>query len=581
VRGFVLVVVLTLGVAARVDAQPGLRLRDAGFIGKDVTVLEVEDCPAVPDVSPEELRRIGSEHFERGEVLYVQGDYKGAVKELVAAYCIFPYYTILKDIGQAYERELDYAKAIAYLERYVIEVPRDAQRLGPCSPDPQIDRDNVVARIRVLKNLTAKIRVNTEPDDARVTLSDHAGVVASRGESGVEHEVLGGTYTILVEADGYAPVTREVRADIGKPYTLFERLEPLRGHLRVRAIPADARIFLDDKQVGTGLYDALLPGGRYKLSVEAPGRVTSTRDIEVLPERDHPISIELDAQPQFGRRQLVGYATGAGAVAFGALATAQDNPALITGGVLAGAAAGFLGTTFGTRRDLALGTSSLAITASLIGGVVGGTSSIMLTDRSNVVGPMIGGGLLLGGGIGFYAGERLGISPGDAALINSGAVWGTVAGTLLAISFDADERISGGFVLSGLGMGTIGGALFTRYFTVSRGRAAVIDVGGVLGAFVGVAVESVIGTAADSEARADTGSVSNYMLGGVAAGLIGAALLTRNMDEPALAASAGGAGGVQAVRGSRRRVAVTPVVGRTLAAGDGSTAPTFGVAGGF
>jgi tetratricopeptide (TPR) repeat protein len=163
-------VVLVASLFGRADAQAEFRRRDAGFIGKDIQVLEVDDCPPTPQVTPEQLDKIGGEYFARGEVLYVQGDYAGAVKELVAAYCIKPFYTILKDIGQAYERELEYERAIAYLERYVMEMPKDAKRTSACEADPQDDRKNVSARIRVIQTLRAKIRFNAEPGYAHKTL---------------------------------------------------------------------------------------------------------------------------------------------------------------------------------------------------------------------------------------------------------------------------------------------------------------------------------------------------------------------------------------------------------------------------
>lgn len=86
-------------------------------------VLEVDDCPAKPSLPQDKLIGIAREHYNRGEILYVQGDYAGAVQEFTASYCLYPYFTILKDIGQAYERQLDYQRAIAYLERYVFAVP--------------------------------------------------------------------------------------------------------------------------------------------------------------------------------------------------------------------------------------------------------------------------------------------------------------------------------------------------------------------------------------------------------------------------------------------------------------------------
>lgn len=554
----VLAIVVSIASVAHAQSSDP-RSRDAGYIGKEIPILEIDDCPPPPQVSPDELRKIGSEHFSRGEVLYVQGDYKGAVNELVAAYCIAPYYTILKDIGQAYERELDYEKAIAYLERFVMNVPRDAQRANTCAPDPQDERKNVLARINVLGALKAKILINTDPADAKITLSNDAGI-AGRGRSGQELEVAGGRYEVLIERDGYHAVTQEVPAKIGKPYTIFTKLEPLKGRLRVRVVPADARLFLDNRQVGTGAFESELPGGRYKLTAEASGRLAVSREIEVFPNRDTPISFELPPEPQVGRRQLLGYSAVGGAVAGGFLAGATTNGALILGGIGAGGAAGFLGAYFGTPKDVALGTSSLTITSSLIGGTVAGATSLVFTDDPNRVLPAIGGGLILGAGLGYYGGSRTRIRPGDAAVINSGALWGTVTGALFVGSFDADQKVGAGIVLSGLGMGTLGGVLMTRYFTVSRGRAALIDVGGTVGVFVGIAIENVVTQAADSDTQSERERTANYSLGGMAAGLIIAGVLTRNMDAP--------------------KLSVTPVMSKTSAPGGKSTT-TFGFGGVF
>jgi hypothetical protein len=554
---FAICAIVMSSAAARAQA-PDPRSRDAGYIGKEVPILEIDDCPPPPQVSPEELRKIGSEHFERGEVLYVQGDYKGAVNELIAAYCIAPYYTILKDIGQAYERELDYEKAIAYLERFVVNMPKDAQRANACAPDPQDERKNVLARINVLGALKAKILINTDPADATITLSNDAGI-AGRGRSGQELEVPGGRYEVLIERAGYHPVKQEVPAKIGKPYTIFAKLEPLKGRLRVRVVPADARLFLDNRQVGTGAFDSELPGGRYKLTAEASGRLSVSREVEVLPERDTPISFELPPEPQFGRRQLLAYSAVGGAFAGGFLGGASDSGGLILGGIGAGAAAGFLGTYFGTPRDIALGTSSLTITSSLIGGTAAGAGSLLVTDDPQKVLPAIGGGLIAGAGIGYYAGNKLRVRPGDAAVINSGALWGGVTGGLFVGSFDAGDKIAAGIVLSGLGMGTLGGVLLTRYFTVSRGRAALIDVGGTVGLFIGVAIENVVSQTQDYTQSAQE-RTANYSLGGMAAGLILAGILTRNMDAP--------------------KLAVSPVIGKTSTAGNSSTT-TFGLGGAF
>jgi len=520
-----------------VHAQPSdPRTRDAGFIGKEVPILEIDECPANPPLPPDELRRVGSEHFERGEVLYVQGDYSGAVIELVAAYCIQPYYTILKDVGQAYERELDYEKAIAYFEKYVLAVPKDAQRTGPCAPDPQVDRDNVAARIKVLQNLRAKVRVNTDPAGAKITLVDYQGVVAARGGTGDELAVLGGHYQVFVEREGYRTEQSEIDVGIGKPYTIFSTLQPRKGKLRVRTVPYDARLFLkypsgDTVAIGTGSYETELPSGKYKVSAEASGYLTASREIDILADRDTPIALDLPPEPQFGRRQLIAYATAAGSFAAGSIAAATENNPLIVGGAGAGLVAGFFGSYFAAPRDIPLGTSSLTITSSLVGATLLYNSASLFTDRNEIRFPALGLGLIGGGAVGAFTGTRLHIKPGDAAVINSGAVWGTATGILFAGSFDADRKVTSGLVLSGLGMGTLGGVLVTRYFEVSRARAALIDVGGVVGIFIGLGIEGVVSAQTNANGS-KTESQTNYTLGGMITGLLIAGVLTRNMDAP-------------------------------------------------
>ena len=544
---------------ARVYAQPEeTRASDSGFIGKDVQILEIDDCAAHEKLSAEELRKRAFEHFARGEVLYVQGDYKGAVKELVAAYCLSPVYTILKDIGQAYERELDYEKAIAYLSRYVMKVPKDAKRANACAPDPQDEKRNVLARIEVLSRLRAKILVNTDPPNAKITLSNDAGL-AVRGVSGQELEVTGGRYQMAIEADGFHPVNQEVRAEIGKPYTIFTKLEPLKGKLRIRVVPGDARLFLDQRQVGTGTYEGELPGGRYKISAEAPGRLTVAREIEVFANRDTPLSFELPPEPQFGRTQLLIYSGIGGGMIGATLAGASEDVGAIAAAGGAGAVAGFVGTYFGTPRDIALGTSSLTITSSLVGGTLGAGSALLFTDEPKYISPAIGGGLIVGAAAGYYLGDRLRTKPGEAAVINSGAVWGTLTGFLFGVSFEADRQIAASLTLSGLGIGTLGGALLTRYFSVSRTRAVLIDVGGLVGVFVGIAAER-IAAEAQSAGMSQVERTTNYMLGGMAAGLIIAGVITRNMDAP--------------------KLAVAPVITKTAPPGGPSTL-TFGLGGDF
>ncbi|HSK01452.1 MAG TPA: hypothetical protein VK932_09430 [Kofleriaceae bacterium] len=524
-------------------------------------MLEIDDCPVVdPGATPEQLHKRGGELYDRGVVLYEQGDYPGAVREFVSAYCTSralkgeanPFYTLLRNIGQAYERNLDYEKAIAYFERFVRELPASA------AAEKRLHE----SRISVLQKLRAQILVETLPGNANVTIFNEGGV-AGLGRSGKRIDVPGGAYTMLVELAGHEPHTQQIEVRIGKPFAFFVPLRPLRGRLSAQLTPADARVFLRDRSVerfaGVGRVDEVLPVGKYVLIAEAPDRLKVERPIEVLPDRVNRMQIDLPLKPQFGRRQLILFSAIGGAYSAGGLLTAFSATEISGLGVAGGAAIGLLGSLLYLPDEVPLGASNLAITAGLTGTVAGITGALVFTSSERITGPVLGATTLLGTGLGYYLGERTKISPGDAALFNSSVLWGTVAGGLFALSFGGeDRRISSGLVLSGLGMGAVSGVLMTRYFEVSRRRAVLIDIGGIAGIIGGLAAEGLVYRSEEDSAEASAEHVANFMLGGVALGLIGAGILTRNLDAP--------------------KVPVKPAIG-TATAANGASTMLYGVAG--
>jgi hypothetical protein len=188
--------------------------------------------------------------------------------------------------------------------------------------------------------------------------------------------------------------------------------------------------------------------------------------------------------------------------------------------------------------------------------------SVLFTGRREVIYPVIGASAVVAGTIGYVVGSRTRITTGDAAVINSGVVWGSVAGGLFTLSFNPGHVVGGGLMLSGLGMGTIGGLLLQHNFTITRTHAALIDVGGLIGIIGALAAESIAyPTTKDSSDMADERAkehLANFALGGMAVGLLAAGILTRNLDSPA--------------------IAVTPTITQATA-GDGRLATIYGVTG--
>lgn len=344
---------------------------------------------------------------------------------------------------------------------------------------------------------------------------------------------------MVIEKPGFESVTQPLETKIGKPHTVFVRLEPVKGRLAIQATPGDARMFLNNNFIGIGRFtDKAIKAGTYDLSLESNGYDNQTRRIVVLPDQETRLQIELFPKPQTGRRQMIIFATVAGAASVGSISNAFDKLGVggVTGTAIFGAIGGFVGSYFFIPDDIALGTSSLTITSTIAGYLGGTTAALLFTTDDGVITPIGGVTAIVGATAGYYIGEKARVRPGDAAIINSGVIWGGATGSLFAASFAANEssaRVGAGLTLTGLGMGTIGGVLMSRYFQISRTHAALIDLGGIVGIIGGLAAEA-LAYPKQQDTDAANEHLANFAIGGLAIGLLGAGVLTRNYDTPSV-----------------------------------------------
>jgi hypothetical protein len=515
-----------------------------GFIGKPKLTLEVDSCQPPPAMDRRKLLQVAREHYERGEVLYVQGDYTGAVQELAASYCLVPFYSILKDLGQSYERQLDYQRAIAYLERYVAGVPADAKPLNDCAPNPQDDKKNVVARISVLAALPARITVTTNPAGADIVLVSDAGA-SSRGRSGGKLiESRAGRYQMNISLDGYEAQTHDVEFEVGKPYGFYFNLQKQKGRLSIVAVPDRAKIQITDKVTAIGSTNVELTAGRYEMTVTAADHKPIQQTVEVLPQREQRVVIKLVPIAETGRIESI-VAFGTAGLVIGEAMGSGDGA---FGGLAVGLTVGYLA----IPKDMKLATSSLMISGAMAGGTAAQTAAGLGEFKSQNADYARATGVAVGGAAGYFIAERANMSPGRSALINSGVIWGSAAGGLFATSFNGTARISNGLVLTGMSVGMLSSVLIGKSFRFSRRRVVLIDVAGLVGGTVGYLAGQAAPGAVNSEDR-----TPNFMLAGVALGLLGGALLTRNVDalpslpvSPVITPSSDGTSFMFGVRGA-------------------------------
>lgn len=476
-------------------------------------------CGKPSDDDPTTLKARAREHYLRGDELYALGEYERAIPEYWAAYCLVPVPEPIHNIAQAYERLVEYEQAVVWFERYIAELP----------PDAIEERELYAHRVKVLKRLPARIRVATDPPGADVVLE--GGDAPVRGRANAEPlRVLAGTYTMTVKLDGHEPIVETFRVQIGQPYTFSYRLSPKTGQLRVTTDPPDARIFVDQKLVGLGTYVDRVPIGEHTITVEAQGRRPQTREVDVLADRTTSLHVRLDAPPRSGRWELITATTlfGLSAGSIGATVFGQESGAA-TLFALGGGAVGFAGTYLGAPDRIPVGHTSLVIGSTAWGAVLGLGLSSTFTEDDRVISSVTFSGAIVGGAAAAVAAPKLDLSAGDAALVNSGGLWGTTMGSMFWGLFQEDDRtgrLFGPILLSGLGAGLLAGGALAYKHEFSRGHVALIDLAGLAGAITGTALSNAFERKFESQDR-----TLHFALGGIVAGLAAGAFFTRNMDE--------------------------------------------------
>lgn len=484
------------------------------------------DCaPPGDDVAPEALGPRAGEHFVRGSQLYYDGQYEQAIVETKAAFCLKPHHDAAQQIALCYLALVDYEQAIAWFEEYIRILPEDRGK----------DRQSAQNRINRLRKLPARLSVSTEPAGARVRVEGPAGTIIFQGNAAEPTKLEAGTYRLHVELPGYEPIDTELALRIGQPYTYSYRLEERRGLLRVTTDPLSARIFIDNRLVAVGRFFDKLPVGQHEVVVEAEGRKPETRTVSVSSDRTEAVHVDLPAPPQSGRWEIVGASSLIGGLSGGALGglvfdAGSSGSTIFTVG---GLALGFAGAYFGAGERIPVGWTSTIIGGAVWGAGEGLALSWLFTNQdqgdtraSFAVAGMIGGTVASA-----IVARRLDLSAGDAAIVNSGGLWGTTISVILYSLFDLDDSDFGPFMLVGMNVGLLAGGAFAARTHYSRGHVALIDLAGVGGAVVGLALSQA---ALDNGTQSDDDDTKlHFTLAGTGLGLVIGGFLTRDMDEEA------------------------------------------------
>ncbi|MSP63533.1 MAG: PEGA domain-containing protein [Myxococcales bacterium] len=466
-------------------------------------------------------------HFESGQKLFTDGDYRAAVKQFLAAYQQKPHPDVLINIATSYERMYKPNEARDNYERFL----RDAPQASPLRP-------LAVNRLRVLRALPGSILVDANKPGAAVHLTgeghDLTGVTPKRFE-----ELPPGVYKVHVALGYHTPADIEVRLDPGAQDVVNLTLEHEVETLTIFSRPDGARVFLDDREEGvTPFSRPVAVGKRRRLRVEAVDFPAHHEELDVI--RGQKIRRDLVFKRPFrsGRSELVLGAMFYGGLGSVGIAEAAGGPrldsvlrlALDVGVAAVGVGLGFLVSLLTTSDEIKVGHSSIIIGGGAWGTTLGASLAfgLKLSDQNTIAVALLGGGLGLGSGI--VTARLNDTSPGDAAVVNSGGLWGSMTGLLLAraIGFgDQQDMLTGWLTFGGCGLGVVAGAFLAWGLEVSRGHVAVVDAFAISGLALAFGVGFGMGTA--SHTSLETGS--RYGLGGMTVGLLTGAILSRRYKD--------------------------------------------------
>ena len=283
------------------------------------------------------------------------------------------------------------------------------------------------------------------------------------------------------------------------------------------------------KQVADGQYDKAVKRLDWVVSA-----YPETRYMQLATEKREEVAILLQ-QPKpisgVSRAGLVGFGTlyttwlGVGTL----ILLELEEPIPYGIALIVGPLSGLLNSLSLTRKsELTDGQASLIT----LGGTWGIWQAVAAADLANASEKLGVGASMVGGALGLaLAGSIVkdrDISPGDATLINFGGIWGTwfaICGAMAARdrSSDSSDFVLGSAMMGGnIGLSTM--AAWSTGLNMSRARARLINIGGIVGTLYGLGTNILLELTSD-----DRTFWSLMGIGGVV-GLTAGAYFTRNYD---------------------------------------------------
>jgi hypothetical protein len=243
-----------------------------------------EPAHATPPLS-ESLSGDAKADYDAGKLLYVDGDFAGALVKFTAAREKSKDARLLWNIAACEKNLRHYSSVLAYVRQYLAEG-------APMLSDA--DKDEAARLLEVIEPLTVALELSVNEPGAKVYVDDKLV-----GETPLEAPLTVdlGLRKLRVQKDGYEDYRDDLIVGNSAKIRLVAKLEKVvhEGTLAVSARPKD-EIFVDGTLRGLGTWKGIVPSGGHTLRVTAPEMRAYQAEIVLRDKETRTVSVTLERE---------------------------------------------------------------------------------------------------------------------------------------------------------------------------------------------------------------------------------------------------------------------------------------------
>jgi hypothetical protein len=246
--------------------------------------------------------------FLLGQEAYKKDDFATAIKYFEEAYKLSPNPVYLYNIAVAYELWGNKGKSAEYYEKYL-----------PDAVDAK-EKASIQSKINELRpppNLApalnpdgkSKVEIRTEPAGASIWLEEKKD--KPLGATPFTYEVTPGKHLLIIELEGYAPVTRSFEVLSAQTASIDVAMAKKDGAvmIAVQSNVTGAKVYLDDRSQGVaGMtpFQVMVAAGKHTIIAEKEGYAPFTKEVNIKAEESSgPVTVSFEMEKgNYGRLQV-------------------------------------------------------------------------------------------------------------------------------------------------------------------------------------------------------------------------------------------------------------------------------------